>query len=79
MTSYSVSRFVTTRILQTSRNVVSQIATRPRQNRSGKSVADDFTSQRPSGGCVYFVEVGEHGININLGDLWWNLTRSGKF
>ena len=78
MTSYSVSRFVTTRILQTPCNVVSQIATRPRNNRTGKFVADDFTSQSPSGGCVYVVQVGKHGININFGDVRWNLTSSGK-
>lgn len=78
MTSYSVSRFVTTRILQTLCNVVSQIATRPRDNKTGKFVANVFTSQLPSGGCVYVVEVGKHVININFGDVWWNLARSGK-
>jgi hypothetical protein len=78
VTSYSASRFVTTRILQTSCNVVSQIATRPRDNRTGKFAADDFTSQLPSSGCVYVVEVGKHGININFADVWWNLTSSGK-
>jgi hypothetical protein len=64
--------------LQTPCNVVSQIATLPRDNRTGKFVADDFTSQLPSGGCVYVVEVGKHGININFGHVWWNLTSSGK-
>lgn len=78
MTSYSVSRFVTTRILQTPCNVVSQIATRPRDNRTGKFVADYFTFQLPSSGCVYVVEVGKHGININFADVWWNLTSSVK-
>lgn len=78
MTSYSVRRFVTSRILQTPCNVVSQIANRPRDNRTGKFVADDFTYQLPSSGCVYVVEVGKHGININSGNVWWNLTSSGS-
>lgn len=70
MTSCRVSRFVTARILQTLCNVVSQIANRPRDNRTGKFVADDFTSQLPSSGCVYVVKVGKHGMNINSGDVW---------
>jgi len=78
VTSYSVSGFVSARILQTPCNVVSQIATRPRDNRTGKFAADDFTSHLPSSGCVYVVNVGKHGININSGDVWWNLTSSGK-
>jgi hypothetical protein len=78
VTSYSVRGFVSARILQTACNVVSQIVTRPRDNRTGKFVADDFTSHLPFSGCVYVVEVGKHGINTNSGDVWWNLTKSGK-
>jgi hypothetical protein len=78
VTSYSVSGFVFVRILQTPCNVVSQIATRPRDNRTGKFVADDFTSHLLSSCRVYVVKVGKHGININSGEVWWNLTNNGK-